>query len=273
MGQAMWNNFDGHPYTREAFKARVDLLEWKTWKPSFIMQHATGSPTLSQWVNGGSAAQRIKNLQRFYEVEKHWQHGPHLFIAPDFIWGFSNLLERGTHCSCCNGSSIGIECVGYYSPGHDAWDTGDGAKVRDNFVFAAAVLHNKLGLRPDPLVPWQSGLHQHSMCKADGHSICPGPLVDRNDVARRISAKMAELRGVAPSMLQAGAPVIHGPAWLQASLNRLDADPMLAIDGDLGPLTKAALFAWQFKANLKPTGNDDPATIAAIERALAAVSA
>ena len=69
------------------------------------------------------------------------------------------------------------------------------------------------------------------------------------------------------------APPVHGPSWLQASLNRLGADPKLAIDGDLGPRTKAALYAWQFKAELKPTGKDDPETVAAIERALAAVSA
>lgn len=74
-------------------------------------------------------------------------------------------------------------------------------------------------------------------------------------------------------VVASAAPPIHGPAWLQTAMNRLGADPRLVVDGDLGPRTKAALYAWQFKAELKPTGQDDPETVAAIERALAAVSA
>ena len=275
----MWNNFDGHPYTQDAFKARVDLIEWTTWKPLFIMQHATGSPTLSDWTKSGtSPAQRIKNMQNLYEVQDHWQHGPHLFIAPDYIWGFSNLLERGTHCSCCNGFSIGIECVGYYSPGHDEWSTGDGAKVRDNFVFAAAVLHNKLGLHPDPFILWKTGLHQHSMCKADGHSICPGPLVDRNDVAKRIAAKMLELRGTSPEpaplsaapAVQITAPVGPITATMsvfdaQRSLNAAGYRPLLTVDGQLGPKTQAAIAKFQSSKSIFADGTLSAATVAALE--------
>lgn len=69
------------------------------------------------------------------------------------------------------------------------------------------------------------------------------------------------------------APPVHDPTWLQASLNRLGADPQLVIDGDIGPLTKAALMPFQFKMNLRPTGEADMATVAVIEKALAALPA
>ena len=56
--------------------------------------------------------------------------------------------------------------------------------------------------------------------------------------------------------------------WLQVSLNMLGADPALVVDGQFGPYTKAALFPWQVKHSLKPSGEMDAATIATIEKEL-----
>ena len=64
-------------------------------------------------------------------------------------------------------------------------------------------------------------------------------------------------------------PAPHSTAWLQASLNKLGADPALIADGSFGPLTAAALTAFQRSHGLEPDGKVGPATFAAIDAALA----
>ena len=111
----MWKDFDGKPYTREELLAHVTALPPIHWA-RFITLHNTGSPTLEQWEAGGTTpAQRIKNLQHYYEVNEHWHAGPHLFIDCEHIWGFTDLTVSGVHASCFNGVAIGIEMVGDYS--------------------------------------------------------------------------------------------------------------------------------------------------------------
>jgi putative chitinase len=62
----------------------------------------------------------------------------------------------------------------------------------------------------------------------------------------------------------------HGTAWLQASLNRLGTEPPLIIDGSFGPLTAAAVKAFQQTHGLEADGKLSPETVASIEQALAA---
>jgi len=66
-------------------------------------------------------------------------------------------------------------------------------------------------------------------------------------------------------------PAPHGTVWVQASLNRLGADPTLVADGSFGPLTAAALREFQAQHGLEVDGKVGPATFAAIEAALAAL--
>jgi putative chitinase len=61
----------------------------------------------------------------------------------------------------------------------------------------------------------------------------------------------------------------HGTVWVQQSLNRLGADPVLVPDGMFGPLTASALEAFQRTHGLPSDGRVTLETIAAIERALA----
>jgi putative chitinase len=65
-------------------------------------------------------------------------------------------------------------------------------------------------------------------------------------------------------------PVPHSTVWLQASLNKLGAEPALVPDGSFGPLTAAALKEFQQSHGLEADGKVDPETFAAIEAALAA---
>jgi putative chitinase len=66
--------------------------------------------------------------------------------------------------------------------------------------------------------------------------------------------------------LQASAA--RGTAWVQQSLNRLGAEPPLTSDGSFGPVTAAAVRAFQQTHGLQADGKIDPQTVAAIEQAL-----
>jgi len=46
--------------------------------------------------------------------EKGWESGPHLFVAPEGIWLFTDINIQGTHANQGNKGSIGIEMVGRY---------------------------------------------------------------------------------------------------------------------------------------------------------------
>jgi putative chitinase len=63
-------------------------------------------------------------------------------------------------------------------------------------------------------------------------------------------------------------PPRRSTAWLQISLNKLGADPVLIPDGSFGPLTAAALTEFQRSQDLEPDGKVGPETYAAIDAAL-----
>jgi putative chitinase len=65
-------------------------------------------------------------------------------------------------------------------------------------------------------------------------------------------------------------PAVHGAAWVQRALNQLGEEPPLSVDGSFGPLTLAAVKAFQLAHGLKVDGKVGPRTEAAIEQALAA---
>jgi hypothetical protein len=189
-----WRNYDPTPYTRETFLAHVNALDFSGWRPKFLTLHNTSLPTLKMWVESGPQHdQRLVNLQSYYEKQLGWHQGPQGFISRNFINGFSPLNAPGVHASCFNAVSIGLEMVGDFDT--EPFDSGDGAMVRDNAVFAAAVLHNKLGWDPARYVYGVSGLHFHVECKHDNHG-CPGRLVHKADVVARIVAEMARQKVV-----------------------------------------------------------------------------
>lgn len=180
-------------FTPADFAAYVDKLVWKDWKPSFVTLHNTAEPNLAQWNHFGlgpvAGAQRIRNLNSYYKG-LGWHSGPQNFIGPDLIWQACDPTHDGVSVSCWNRITYAIEMVGDYSS--EDFNSGDGAKVRDLTVFALAVLHKKLGLRPDNYVMGKSGLHFHKECIHD-HHLCPGKNVDKADIVQRILAEMAKI--------------------------------------------------------------------------------
>lgn len=66
-------------------------------------------------------------------------------------------------------------------------------------------------------------------------------------------------------------PALHSTTWLQMSLNKLGAEPVLAPDGSYGPLTAAAVKDFQESHGLEDDGKVHPETLAAIDAALLAL--
>ena len=62
----------------------------------------------------------------------------------------------------------------------------------------------------------------------------------------------------------------HGTIWVQQSLNKLGAEPLLIVDGSFGLATVAAVKAFQQANGLNADGKVGPQTIAALEQGLAA---
>jgi putative chitinase len=63
-------------------------------------------------------------------------------------------------------------------------------------------------------------------------------------------------------------PIMHGAAWVQQSLNRLEAEPALTLDGSFGPATASALRAFQRAHGVQADGKLGPLTVATMEQAL-----
>ncbi len=190
-------------YTPGEFADFVEGLAWNGWRPKFVTLHNTAVPTLAAWLDSNHAAKQRIESQRHYERDiLHWHSGVHLFVAPNLIWNLCDLTQDGVSVSCWNHRTLGIEMIGDYAT--EAFDSGAGARVRDNAVAAMAILHRKLGLRPDHYRMGLCGLHFHRECSRDHHD-CPGRNVVKADVVARILKEMAALsraavpRGADPS--------------------------------------------------------------------------
>ena len=170
--------------TAVEFSAYVEKLHWANWRPQFLVLHNTAEPNLAQWIHSGlgktAGAQRVKNLNHYYKTEEGWHSGPQIFVAPDFIWVACDLEADGVHASCYNRVSIGVEMVGDFAT--EPFDSGDGAKVRDNAVACLAALHKVLHISPDTL-------HFHKECLRDHHS-CPGSNVTKENVVSRVKSAL-----------------------------------------------------------------------------------
>lgn len=253
----MWTDFDGKPYSREAFQALLDdipsaRLKWC----KFICVHNTAAPSLTQWMSGAATpAQRIVNLQRFYEKERGWSAGPHAFIPPDpaiAAYCFTKFTRPGVHASCFNNNSIGLEMVGDFE--REEFTFGDGGIVRDNAIFVLAALHLRLGLRPDGFELGKSGLHFHVDCKRDNHA-CPGKKVNREALVNAVLAEMdrqthgVPVATVSDPSLGVGGAVAGAVA---TAVTNAPSEPMTVAEtvADDKPSWFSRLFGWVEKLDV-----------------------
>lgn len=184
-----WKPIDGRGLTVDQFAAHVAGLNFTSWKPSGIAVHNTGNPALNplkghgSWHGSSTSPQkRVNDSLVGYYKGLGWSSGPHMFVDDQLIWLFTPLTTPGTHSPSWNGSKIGIEMVGDYDL--EAFNSGPGAKVRDNTVAALAILHAKLGLDPDTIK-----LHKEDTRTTH---VCPGKNVNKTDLIARVHEYMGE---------------------------------------------------------------------------------
>lgn len=175
-----WTPIVGRAFSPSAFDAYVQDLNWPVWKPQFIVLHNTDVPSLAQRPDG-LTLQHIRNLETYYRDTQKWSAGPHLFVDDRQIWAFTPLTSRGVHSPSWNSVSIGIEMLGNYAV--EVFDTGRGAAVRANAVWAIASLSRRLGFEA-------GSLRFHGEDPKTTHRGCPGKNVVKTDMVERVTAAM-----------------------------------------------------------------------------------
>jgi len=179
-----WKGIDGNSFSPEEFDNYCHALRWSAWRPSFIVLHNTGAPSLGQRPNGFTK-QHILNLETYYRDQQHWKSGPHLFIDDLQIWTFTPLTVSGTHSPSWNKVALGFEMLGDYD--RDEFDSGRGLKVQRNAVAAVATLSAMLGIDPDTM-------RLHKEDKLTRH-VCPGSKVNKNKFIQAVKDLMVQRHG------------------------------------------------------------------------------
>ncbi|WP_394781375.1 N-acetylmuramoyl-L-alanine amidase [Undibacterium sp.] len=170
-----WKGIVGKSCTPDEFDAYCQTLHWTAWRPSFIVLHNTGSPSLAQRP-AGLSKEHILNLESYYRDDQKWSAGPHLFIDDKQIWLFTPLTVSGVHSPSFNTVAIGIEMLGDYDT--EKFDSGRGLAVRKNTVSAIASLSAVLGLD-------SSTMKLHKEDPKTTHA-CPGKNVRKLEIIQEV---------------------------------------------------------------------------------------
>lgn len=180
-------------FTQQGFADYVKTLVWSRWRPTAVVWHNTAAPSLAQWIKSAEADRReglvpgisrIRSLENFFRNNRDWSGCPHLFIANDYIWVMNPLGEPGVHSPSWNHIALGIEMIGDFSREDD--DAGEGLRVKNNTIFATALLCSTLGI--DPL----SKIWLHKQDPKTTHD-CPGEDIarDKGDMIESVGHLMA----------------------------------------------------------------------------------
>jgi len=124
-------------------------LSYSSWRPSNFVVHNTAAPTLHQWWNSVPPAQRLVNLQHYYEEEMGWSAGPHFFIDGVSWWCMTPPNVKGVHSPSWNGTMLGFEHVGDYS--HESATSGMGLKVQEMGHALSGICCEFFGWDPERL--------------------------------------------------------------------------------------------------------------------------
>ena len=142
--------------TKLEFKNYLQSKNFGSIPPTEIVLHHTWKPTVETW----EGEKTIQGLKNYYE-SLGWSAGPHIFVAPDGIWLFTDMDEVGIHAGMGNatwekdgklyggynvsggtlkGYSVGVEVVGDYD--EKVWE----GTVLDNALSCISDLKNKLDI-------------------------------------------------------------------------------------------------------------------------------
>lgn len=180
--------------TAQGFLAYLDSIKFGSWKPSYVVVHHTGAPTLKNWQDWQtrkspiSDAQWLKNLAAYYGNNLGWSSGPQFFFTPNNFCVLSPPERRGIHAASFNANSWGVEMVGNFDV--EPW----GGAYREKYIEGLACLHMATGLALDPFVRGKSGLHFHRDDPKTSKT-CPGTKVAKVTMIAEIKAAMVRLGG------------------------------------------------------------------------------
>jgi hypothetical protein len=158
----------------DEFKAYMQGLDYRNWRPSGIVQHNTSSPTLYQWWHSVPPAERMQNLISYYRDEMGWSAGPHVFVDGVSYWVLTDLNVSGVHSPSWNATMLGVEMVGEYSEEDD--EHGMGAQVMSMTVALFGECCAYFG--------WQitnTQIKQHKEDPRSDHDDCPGSNVVKTE--------------------------------------------------------------------------------------------
>jgi len=181
---------DGRVMTADEFAAFVETKGFGPVPPNRIFLHHTWQPTRDQW-KGKDTLLAIKRNYEGYtwtdsqgRVHEGWTAGPHLFVADDGIWLFTDLARDGVGVRGHNRGSLHLEMVGNYDERPP-----DGPTLA-NTVAALGALFNRLELYPQDLL-----FHRDYSYKS-----CPGNRVTKEWIIPQIEAWITRYRAevVAP---------------------------------------------------------------------------
>lgn len=274
-------NIVGKGFTIPQFRHYVEGLQFTGWTPNFVVVHNTSAPDLklySQWQQrkDWTGEQWMRNLAAYYSG-MGWKAGPHLFVAPDFIWVLTPLTQRGTHSPTWNSFTWGVETVGEFER-----EKFEGSPTQANLVGALAILHERVGLNPADYKRGVRGLHFHKEDPKTTHKTCPGKNIVKAKLVLDVVVAMAASDPGAHVHVPESAATnaanfdIRTPARIQECLNdwfsetksdwrtaKIDVKKLntavrkivaqhqkqgftpLRVDGVIGNLTKAAVALYQ----------------------------
>jgi hypothetical protein len=174
----------GRVLSADAFVAYIEGLAMPQPRPTRLFLHHTWKPTRETW-NGNAT---ILGMKAYYERQlwqdaagrwhEGWTAGPHLFVADDGIWLFSDLRWDGVGVYGHNYRTRHLEMVGNY----DA-ELPSGATLA-NTVAALGAMCACWGLDPQALA-----FHRDFSTKT-----CPGTAVTKQWIIPQVQAWVANYR-------------------------------------------------------------------------------
>lgn len=175
---------DGQVMSADEFVRYVQELDFEPPPPTRIFLHHTWRPTQEEWRGLDS----LMAMKAYYEqllwedsegfLHEGWTAGPHVFVAEDGIWLFSDLRYDGVGVYGHNFRSRHVEMVGNYDHGLPS------GAILDNTVKALGILHERLGLDVNEL-----SFHRDFSTKS-----CPGRTVQKDWIIPQVSDWTREYR-------------------------------------------------------------------------------
>jgi len=193
--------------TLDEFKKYIKGKSFEPNQPNKLLIHHTWKPTQDTW-NGATT---IEGLKKYYEG-KGWSRGPHIFIAPDGIWLFTDMKQQGIHAGEGNYRSIGIEVVGNYDGA--VW-TGS---IKRNTLGVILALVDELGLE----IMKDIRFHREFSKKS-----CPGKSITKDWLYEKLENYAEEYESVQERLPDVGKTI-------EDNTNSTITAPVEVVTGDIG---------------------------------------